>query len=188
MTAAPTRRSGIVALLGAIALGALLVAAVTVGRRGTVEVPPDSPQATVQAYLRAVSEGDRAAAAAQLTDWLGEHCSLAEIQFPTVQRAVLVRTDVAGDRATVIVSVTERWGDGLLELDDQTLRQRFELERTAAGWRIRVLPWPIFSCPLQTPAAKQPVTEPPGTVPPATVPPVTVPLGPSAPTTTEVAP
>ncbi len=159
---------GVVAVVAvAVAVGALLVAALTVGRRNVVEVPPDSPQATVQAYLRAVSDNDRTAATAQFTDWLAEHCALTEVGFPTVQRAVLVSTDISGDRATVIVSITERWGSGLLDLDDQTMRQRFDLERTAAGWRIRVLPWPVFVCPLQTPDAKQPDAKQPDAEQPA---------------------
>ncbi len=145
------------AVIGAVGVAAMvLVAALVVGRRGTIDVPPGSPQATVQAYLQAISDRDRSGARAQLTDWLASNCSLVDIGLPTVERAVLVRTTTTGDRARVVVSVTERWSSGLLDLQDTTSLQTFNLERTPSGWRIRDLPWPVFACSPKAP----PVTRP----------------------------
>lgn len=140
------RRPAVVVLVGVIAIAALLVAAWSSGRRRTADLPAGSPQATVQAYLRAVSDSDRVAARAQLADGLAQQCLLESMTFPTVDRAVLVTTTDRGDTATVVVNVTERWGSGLFDLNDATARQTFELVRTPAGWRIGTMPWPLYAC------------------------------------------
>ena len=138
------RRSGLVALavLALVALVALVLWAVT---RPAPRYDPDTPQGTVQGYVTAVLDGDAAAAAAVLAD--GSPCTVTDLDRAYVARGTtvdLVGTDVTGDRALVRVRVGVDTGTD--PLGGWTEDHAFRLTRTAAGWRIDGVPWPLYDC------------------------------------------
>jgi len=160
------RRNSRVALaaIAGLALVALALAAIATGRRGVASYPADSPEATVQRYLDAVSDGRGADAAAELTDELADACRsrLTTYYFqPEFTRAVLTEVERRDDQAVVRVDITESYGGGPFGPDENTVRTTFVLTPRraptaptnssgadgAAGWAISEVPWPLYDCP-----------------------------------------
>lgn len=135
----------------AIAVGVLVLLAVVAGvlsatRQGP-QLPEGSAEATVQAYLRAVAEGDEEAAAA-LLDPQGR-CTEEDLRMyggpgPT-GRIVLRDVEVDGDEAEVQVEVV--YGEeGPFGGGEWSEDIRFDLRRDGEAWVITGEPWPMYGC------------------------------------------
>lgn len=134
------QRSVLVLLAGA---GALLLVGIVVAiaaiRQPEAAYPPGSPEATVAGFVRLLEDGkldeaydltaiptlSREEFHEQLDNW-----------SQTPRRITLVRSDVDGDRATVVVDVSTFSSGDALEVDDQTYRQTFQLRREGGKWLI----------------------------------------------------
>ncbi len=133
----------------AVMLVALLVVALIVGAtRDRARFEAGTPEATVQAFLRAVVDNRRQDATEQLTEEFRERCpaSRSGQYYPRISRVVLVNAFAEGDEATVEVAITESFGAGLFDTNESTVNATLVLARTAEGWRISEAPWPFYDC------------------------------------------
>ncbi|MGH2456618.1 MAG: hypothetical protein ACRDHD_10235 [Candidatus Limnocylindria bacterium] len=114
----------LLAIAGGIAALLLLAVVVVVlaGNRQAQEFPPGTPEAAMQAYLRAWDDDDLPAAYAYFSADVRDRASLEEYQavarsygepsFDGPRRAVYIDgVDGSGDRVTLLLTVEERYGD-----------------------------------------------------------------------------
>lgn len=132
------------ALLAAVVGGLLLVALVlVVTQREPAQLPPDSPQATVQAFLQSIVDG------APDTSLLAPDTCPGGVDTHFHDddrlRATVVESATDGDLAEVTLSITEFHGSGVID-DGYQHDETYRLARTADGWRITGFDWPFDAC------------------------------------------
>ena len=122
----------------------IVIALVAFGlNREPVELDPDTPAGTVQAYIAALVDGDFETAA---SFWAEDGC-LPESTEPSLGSpdvsASLDRVEVVNeDEATVVIAITENSADpvgGLYEHEEW-----FYLVRQGGNWRITQPSWPYY--------------------------------------------
>lgn len=137
----PGSRARILALV----VGGLLLAALVlvVTSRDPVVYPPDSPEATVQAFLQSLVDG-RADAAL-----LDEGCRGVPLDDVGDQRlrVTIIESSTDGDEATIDLQVTESYG----VMDSWTHDETYRLVRGDDGWRIVSFNWPWGGCEVPDP-------------------------------------
>ena len=114
---------------------------------GPAVYDPGTPQATVQSYFQALTDGQSDDALEFVDPELGcDHNRFG----PSVRVSRVVLESVTysddGTEASVRVQVTETWGDGLFGPDESTFNTTIHLVETADGWLISDSPWPFFDC------------------------------------------
>jgi hypothetical protein len=143
---AGTTRSGMVlGILGAL-VAVLVVIAIVLAVQPPEQFDPGTPEATVQDYLQAVSDGGQAEVALLMTPELLERCGtdLIQLQYsPESFRAVILDTDPFGDRTAVTVEITQGSGRGLFG-DSWSFEETLIVEQDGAEWLIAEAPWPIY--------------------------------------------
>jgi hypothetical protein len=133
-------------IAGSIAAGTL--------RDGETEFPPDSPEAAVQRYVRAVENEDAVAIRDALTPAAQQRCELASIRnalrAPDGRdlRVTLRDSRVTGDRAVVRVRVTESTGSSPFDSGSYDHDETFDLVRVNGAWLIEQPTWPVYCPPL----------------------------------------
>ncbi|AXH95398.1 hypothetical protein DV701_03990 [Ornithinimicrobium avium] len=134
----------------AVAVAVLVVLAVVAGvlaaTRPGPDLPPGSPEATVQDYLSLVHDGDLEAAA-ELLDPAGA-CTVEDLHQgygDPGARMVLRDSRVEGDRASVRIAFV--YTDGPFGADGWESDERFQLVRDGDRWVITGEPWPMYVCP-----------------------------------------
>lgn len=138
------RRADLVLAVVAALVVALAVAAwVVSSNRQPTPLPSGSPEATVQAYLRAVADGDDKAVVELLDPALGCSAPMPQSYVQDAFSSVLVSSTTTGDRAVVVFELTH-YGDA--PFDSWSQRESFDLVRAAPGWLIGGSPWPVFGC------------------------------------------
>lgn len=133
-------------LVGAVVLLAIL-AGVVVGRRTSPDLNPHTPEGAVQAYLKAVIDGNYPVAAKLLSPSSG--CSAADVSSvyaPGTAQIVLDHTAVTGDHAVVTVDVTEGSGDDPFGSSGYSHTERITVQRDGGVWKITGSPWLLPSC------------------------------------------
>lgn len=138
-----SRPNLVLAVVTAVVVVLAVVAWAVSANRTPPPLEPGSPEATVQAYLRAVGDGDDEAVVALLAPELGCSAPLTNPYEQGVQSSVLVTSRISGDTATVVFEITE-YGD--TPLDNWSHRESFDLVRGDSGWLIGGNPWPVFGC------------------------------------------
>ena len=142
--------AGITAVVGALVVISLVVALAT----GSDEAPllaEDTPEGTVQRYVRAFQDADYAAAHALLSSDARERCPIEDLRlrqrFDTGEdvRVRLGATRPAGDDVEVTLHVTRFSASPPFGVSESTSEYRYLLTETADGWRIIEAPWP-FGC------------------------------------------
>lgn len=130
---------------GIVALA--VIAAVVAALRPVAEFAEGTPEATVQEYIRAVLDGDGAAAA---TLFAGDSpCSADDIErdLPAdPARVVLQSSETDGARATVRVEIVSSSDGGPFETYEYSQEERFRLVEEGGRWLITEEPWPMFFC------------------------------------------
>ena len=145
-----------------IVIGALFAAAVVAGAAIAImvdseqEFAADSPEWTVQRYLRAVSDRDATGALALLSAGLEERCGGEPREAITRRRdrdlrVTLDETVETGDGTEVRVRITEFYGDPPFGGGESSHYQTFVLGREDGEWRFVEPPWPLY-CPRPLPA------------------------------------
>lgn len=132
-------------LVGAVVLLAVL-AGVMVGRRTTPNFDPNTPEAVVQEYLKAVIAGNYPGAAKLISPSSG--CSAPDVAtayVPGAAQIVLDHTDVNGDHAVMTVDVTEGSGDDPFG-SGYSHAERITLQQEGGVWKITGSPWLLPSC------------------------------------------
>ena len=134
----------------AVVVGALVVlaaaAAVLSSTRGTTHYAAGSPEATVQAYLTAVLQGDTERAAGYLAPSGGcDQGDLAGVTVADSTRVNLVHTTTGTDTAQVRVAV-DRSDEGGPFAVGESEEHVYHLTRTGGRWLLEGTPWPLYDC------------------------------------------
>lgn len=128
--------------VGALVLVAVLVVLVADGRQS--DFPADSPEGTVQSYLRALENDDVESAygsfssAVQSDMTLTAYRRVVREQYyeDDSRRIALDRVDVTGDRARLFLTIQPTGGGGLFGGGGYTDEREIPLVHEAGGWRI----------------------------------------------------
>jgi hypothetical protein len=141
------------AIVGGVTVALVVVSLVVAQIAGReVELDLATPEGTVQAYLRAVAEGDSTSAYAYYSPALQARCDISylrdSLRFRSTSfRASLGEVTERGDTVEVRISITEIYGSGPFGRSESRFEQLFILEETEAGWRFAEAPWPSW-CPV----------------------------------------
>jgi hypothetical protein len=131
-----------------IALGLLALVAVILGTRPGPTLDPATPEGTVQAYARAVIDGDEEAAWALLDPETQERCEDQLFWDREARiRVAIGETTITGDRARVEVTVTQSYGQGPFDGGQWSNTESFRLRSVDGSWRVRSGPYQFVSCP-----------------------------------------
>lgn len=147
---------------GSIALGSV--------RPGETDFPADSPEGTVQRYVRAIEAEDAAAIRETLSPTAQQRCELSDIRnalrYPDDRdlRVTLRDSRITGDRAEVKVRVTESTGSGPFDSGSYDHEETFDLVRVEGRWVIEQPTWPVYCPPLGAPRGIVPAVPAPTVV------------------------
>lgn len=140
-------RYRIVASLGAIALVALAIFSATQSK--TTEFATGTPEATVQAFFKSLSERDSEGALQYFV--ADTPCELFELDRQSLSQEItidLVESEITGDSAKVKVRIRYSSNDMVSGWkEDQVIR----LEKESGNWRITGTPWPLYDCEQEKP-------------------------------------
>lgn len=140
-------RYRIVASLGAIALVALAIFSATQSK--TTEFATGTPEATVQAFFKSLSERDSEGALQYFV--ANTPCELFELDRQSLSQEItidLVESEITGDSAKVKVRIRYSSNDMVSGWkEDQVIR----LEKKLGNWRITGTPWPLYDCEQEKP-------------------------------------
>lgn len=116
-----------------------VVVSIAASRQPESTYPPGSPEATIAEFVRLIEDG-QLEEAYELTSIPGltqeEFVERFSYQGDASSRVTLVRSDVDGDTATVVVDVSTFSPDGPLDSSDYTYRETYQLRREAGRWVI----------------------------------------------------
>lgn len=124
-----------------------VVAGVVSALRPVSEFEPGTPEATVQAFLQAVFEGDEETAESYLAS--DSRCDASDIERARADdssRVVLRESDIEDGRARVTVEIVSSRDGGPFDVDEYSRRRTFDLVQESGEWRLEEAPWPLFSC------------------------------------------
>lgn len=131
-----------VALLVLVAV----VAAVLSTSRSGAQLPEGSPEATVQDYLRAVTDGDTRRAATHLDpEGRCTERDLRDAHAGDPTRVVLRDTRTEGEEADVRVDLVHGDG-GPFGGDGYREELTLDLRREGGAWVVTGEPWPMYAC------------------------------------------
>lgn len=131
------------AVVGIVVVAALVT--VLVSSRHPADLDPGSPEAAVQDYLDAVLDGDSETAVEHLAP--GTACDVDDFDDAYIDGDVHVSLrDAAEFERTARVDVSITSGSGEMIPTEWTEEWTFRLRRTADGWLITGIPWPLFEC------------------------------------------
>ena len=129
----------------------------------------DTPEATVQGFLKAVQDEEFQLAHGFLSQELSEDCAFDQFfsrsAGPGVRlrydRISLKQTKIEGDRAFVTVRITIFRASGPFGTSESSHEQTFVLSRQDDSWLFSLYPWPFFECgPYRQPVAPIPFERP----------------------------
>lgn len=143
------RSTSLLWVLAGVTVAALVAGLVIAALRPPTSLDVGRPEGVVQAYLRAVLDGDHATAAGYLSSETAERCPASAFRTAWVPEGVTADLDdvqVTGDRARVRV-VLHSPATVLPPLEPvDTTTEVFTLSRTEDGWRLTGVPWPLVLC------------------------------------------
>ena len=134
-----------------VAVAISIVAALAGGEERLYEA--ETPEGTVQRYLRAVADRDAEAARQYLSPEMLEDCpdDFLRGQLRNVGqqdfRASLLQTRQVGEGTEVRVRISERYGNAPFESDEFSHEEIFLLEQHDGRWLIEEPAWPVYGCP-----------------------------------------
>lgn len=137
------KRNWTVPAIAVVVIAVLSVIALT---RSPVELDPESPEGTVQAYLQAIADDDYVAAHALLSQEIRSDCSPTDIAnnvYYETFNAVLGDVVEVGDQMTVEASI--QFGSAALDPGSDGYYEQFILIRENGDWVITSDPWPYFT-------------------------------------------
>jgi hypothetical protein len=142
-----TLRYRIIASLGAIALVALAILSATQNK--TSDFASGTPEATVQAFLKSMSERDSEGALQYFAS--DSPCELFELDRQGLSQEItidLVESTITGNAAKVKIRIRYSSNDMVSGWkEDQVMR----LEKESGNWRITGTPWPLYDCEQEKP-------------------------------------
>jgi hypothetical protein len=143
-----SRANRILAIALAVIVALAVVAALISRTQSASELPPGSPEATVQVYVDAALAGRYDEAARLLEP--GSDCDVADLNRlagmgPQTTRVVLVDSSVEGSTATVRVKLVYASGNPF-DTSEFSDTQTYRLKRSGSAWVLTEVPWPLFEC------------------------------------------
>ncbi len=151
---------------GGAVLGILIVASIVAAvLQKEAEFAPGSPEAAVQAYLRALDEEDFQAAYDLLSPELQSRCSTGDMFGRRVsnrwqleeKRITLESAQTIEETTFVTVRVAELRGGGLFGPSEYAFEVSFALRQFDGHWKFSQNPWPSFDCARDAPEPPRPV-------------------------------
>ena len=137
------------AIVVVVVVVASVVVALSLGDSET-EFDPGTPEATVQAYFRAIQDRDAESAVVHFTDELRERCATEELRRRYASEpdfSVRIRETREHERVTEVdVRIAVRGGASPFG-EGYDVDRMIVLEREEGEWRIAEPPWPLWSCP-----------------------------------------
>ena len=130
-------------VVAAISIMALI--AVLAVKETTPQLDANTPEGTVQQYLKSVTERDFDAAITYLAS--DTKCKIEDFDQAYIQdsfRISLSDTSITSDSAMVKVGIENSSGDpfGGSYAESQT----FRLTKSTSAWKISGIPWPTYQC------------------------------------------
>ena len=130
-------------VVAAISIMALI--AVLAVKETTPQLDANTPEGTVQQYLKSVTERDFDTAITYLAS--DTKCKIEDFDQAYIQdsfRISLSDTSITSDSAMVKVGIENSSGDpfGGSYAESQT----FRLTKSASAWKISGIPWPTYQC------------------------------------------
>lgn len=152
---------------GSVIVAALVITSIALALLQTeTEFVRNSPEGTVQAYLRALEQDQPVRAHSLLSPQLAEACPLedfvTDVSFSKSQisehRVVLLSTQVVNETTIVTVRLSRVTSSGPFGVSESSYEEEFSLKAEAGSWRISKEPWPFFSCGDNSDAKTTPPT------------------------------
>ena len=145
---------------GAAILGLLIVVSVVVAiMQSEAEFDPGSPEAAVQAYLRALYDDDFQSAYDALSPELQAGCSIEDMfgeraldRWLENRRITLEEARTLGDTTFITVRISGIRGGGPFGPSEYGFDDTFALRQFDGDWRLSKDPWPHFRCARATPS------------------------------------
>ena len=140
---------------GSVIVVALVITSIVLVLLQTeTEFALNSPEGTVQAYLRALEQDQPASAYSLLSSQLAEACPLEDFvtdaSFSKSQisehRVILLSTQVVNGTTIVTVRLSRVTNSGPFGVSESSYDEGFSLKNVAGSWRISKEPWPFFHC------------------------------------------
>ena len=130
-------------VVAAISIMALI--AVLAVKETTPQLDANTPEGTVQQYLKSVTERDFDTAITYLAS--DTKCKIEDFDQAYIQDSVRISlsdTSITSDSAMVKVGIENSSGDpfGGSYAESQT----FRLTKSASAWKISGIPWPTYQC------------------------------------------
>lgn len=144
MAASPNR---ILATIVGALVAVVVAVAVVAATRPPPELDVGTPQGIVQAYVRAVFDGEIAEAAGHIT--AESECGVEDLERARAAdsaRVVLLDTRVDGDSASVEVEIVHSGGSGPFDGYEWSEETTFSLIRSGGTWQLTGEPWPLYFC------------------------------------------
>ncbi len=129
-----------------VALVIIAILSVIALTRKPLELDPDTPEGTVQAYLQAIADKDYDDAYSYLSTDIQRDCSPTDIAnnvYYDTFNAVLGDINEFGDSVTVEASI--QFGATPLDPGIDGYYERFSLMEEDGEWVITLDPWPYFT-------------------------------------------
>ena len=140
-----------------VALVVLSVVVALVTRSEATTFAADTPEGTVQRYLRAVEDGELQEAYGYLSATLHRDCAYRDFRNSTQwldmesQRVTLEDTERVGDEMEVRVRVTQFHVDPPFGSRESSHVERYVLVEEDGAWRFSEPPWPMWCSKLAVP-------------------------------------
>ena len=140
---------------GGALLGVLLVASVAISlMRGETQLDPNSPEYTVQQYVRALASEDYEAAGALWSPELMEDCSIEGLALDAGRshdrlseaRITLKDSRAAGETTLVRIGVVRTTGGGIFGPSEFESSHEYGVRQFEGQWRITGHTWPGNRC------------------------------------------
>lgn len=147
-------RTVVGATIGIVVLGLLVAAALIGSRRSVTNYDDGTPEATVQAYFDALIDDRPADAYDLFSERVSDECRdpVMDIYARPPSRVALDRVTVEdsgkveGAEATVVVRITQVWGNDPFSGGEDTFTERLDLVVENGAWVFDRVPWP-YPCP-----------------------------------------
>lgn len=135
------RPTVVLAVIAAVVVALAVLAGAVITFRGDPDFDTSTPEGVVQAYVKAIFDGDDTAALTYLDPRLG--CdTIPDSYVSETARVTVTSTRATGWSATVEVSIVE----GVYFDGGWSHTETFELSNISDGWVISESTWPFNSC------------------------------------------
>lgn len=131
--------------IGLVALVLVVVASLLTMNRSEENFKSGTPEATVQAYLKAAIDGKNDLAIRYLSSMT--KCTAEDLDRTYISdsmRISLLSSEIQGDSA--FVKINSEYSDGGPFGNESSEEHSYRLTKESGQWRILGIPWPLYDC------------------------------------------